>query len=64
MRLKDLTYKELIDRIRDINEELIERFRENPKDNADEFTALKDIELGLFALNNSLERQGKITHGD
>lgn len=61
MRLKDLTYKELVDKILDITNELSDRFQKEPKNSADEFVGITDLELSVGSLRTILERQGKIT---
>ena len=64
MNLKDLTYKELLDLSQDITNEFAERFMKKPLNHADEFVAIKEIELGLGSLRTSLEQSGKITPGE
>ena len=61
MNLKSLTYKELFNLYLDITNEFAERFFKDSEDHADEFVAIKDMELGGGALRTALERSGKIT---
>ncbi len=60
MKLKDLTYKKLCDLSLDITNEFAERFHKEPKDHADEFVAIRDMELAAGALRTALESSGKI----
>lgn len=64
MNLKDKSYKELCDLQLDITNELSERFRKDSLGNADEFVAIKDIEIATGALRTALERQGKVVPGE
>ena len=64
VKLKDLSYKELIGKMRDMTNEFAERFNKDPKGHADEFVAIRDIELGISTLETSLEQSGKITPGE
>ena len=60
MNLKVLKYKELCDLYLDITNEFAERFNRDPGGHADEFVAIKEMELGGGALRTSLEHSGKI----
>lgn len=61
MNLKGLTYKELLGLIQDVSNEFSERFHKEPKDHADEFVAIKDMEIAAGDLRRSLENSGKMT---
>lgn len=60
MILKGLTYKELLGLTQDITNEFAERFNKDSKGHADEFVAIKDMELAAGALRTSLENSKKI----
>ena len=64
MILKDLTYKELCDLSLDLTNEFAERFSKDSKNHADEYVAIKDMELAADTLRKSLEQSGKITPGE
>ncbi len=58
--LKDKTNKELCDLELDITNEFVERFMKDPRNHADEYIAIKDVELAVGALRSVLEQSGKI----
>ena len=60
MRLADLTYEELSDTLSAITDELSDRLRREPKNHAEEFVAIKDLELSAGNLRTVFERSGKI----
>lgn len=64
MNLKALSLKELLGLGQNITNEFAERFNKDPRNHADEFVAIKEIELGLGSLRTSLENSGKITPGE
>ena len=58
--LKGKTYKELCDLQLDITNEFAERFHKESKGHADEFVAIRDIELAVGTLRGVLEQSGKL----
>ncbi|MEE9354747.1 MAG: hypothetical protein V3U75_04080 [Methylococcaceae bacterium] len=60
MKLKDLSDKELCDLSLDITNEFAERFHRDPGGHADEFVAIREMELAADTLRKSLEQSGRI----
>ena len=58
--LEDKTYKELCDLQLDITNEFVERFMKDAVNHADEFVAIKEVELAVGSLRGVLEQSGKI----
>ena len=75
MRLKDLTYKELLDLLDEVSSEINDRSQRDYKDimssdkpvedvYAKEMDAIRDIHLGVGVARTIFEQTGKITTGE
>ena len=60
MKLQSKSYKKLTDLLSAITDELLDRLQREPKNHADEFVAIKDLELSVGTLTTSLVCSGKI----